>query len=285
MNEKLKKLAVKLSELIPKSETPQEVYDGLIPVMQKQSDYFKYLGPDNIVKLTFYIYSFKTTGKFNVGDNMISSLGFANVFTTEGNEYIETCNLCDGEGELDCENCNGGEIRCVTCDGDGEVTCPACDGSGSGKEIGDGELEDCEVCNGTGNKKCEDCDGYGYFNCDYCDNGKYTCEKCGGDGEIETTQLNYDAYLIVTWNRDINGDLSLNENSKYPALSEYDFDRLRDEFIILTFEDDGHAEFQDWVKINEMYCTFYSDEPKLNLTEKMKVDNRADSYEPDYYTT
>jgi len=75
MNDKLKKLASKLSELIPKSETPQQVYDGLILVMQKQSDYFKYLGPDNVVKLTLYIYSFKTTGKFNVGDTMISSLG------------------------------------------------------------------------------------------------------------------------------------------------------------------------------------------------------------------
>jgi len=283
MNEKLKKLTVKLSELIPKSETPQQVYDGLILVMQKQSDYFKYLGPDNVVKLTLYIYSFKTTGKFNVGDSMISSLGFANVFTTEGTEYVKTCESCDGNGELDCEYCDRGEIECEECSGSGEATCPECDGDG--RQMGDGEWEDCEECDGSGEVKCTNCGGDGYLSCDNCDNGKNECWECSGNGDVETTQLKYDAYLVATWNRDINRDFSLNENSQYPALSEYEFDRLRDEYIVLTYEDDGHAEFQDWVKINEVYCTFYSDEPKLNLTEKMRVDNRADSYEPDYYTT
>lgn len=282
MSEKLKKLAVNLSELISKSETPQEVYNGLIPVMQKQSDYFKYLGPDNIVKLTLYIYSFKTTGKFNVGDTMISSLGFANLITTEGTEYVKECDSCSGEGELDCEYCDRGEITCETCDGTGEVTCEECDGDG--RQMGDGEWEDCEACDGTGNGKCEECDGNGSLNCDNCDNGKNECWECSGNGEVETNELKYDAYFVVTWNRAINGDFSLNENSKYPALSEFEFDRLRDEYIVLIYEDDGHAEFKNWVKINEVYCTFYSDEPKLNLTEKMKVDNRADSYEPDYYT-
>jgi hypothetical protein len=283
MSDKLKKLAVNLSELTPKSETPQQVYDGLIAVMQKQSDYFKYLGPDNIVKLTLYIYSFKTTGKFNAGDVMISSLGFANVFTTEGTEYVKECESCDGAGELDCEYCDRGEITCKRCDGTGEVTCEECDGDG--RQMGDGEWEDCESCDGTGNEKCPDCGGEGYLSCDNCDNGKNECWDCGGHGDVETSQLKYDAYFVATWNRDINRDFSLNENSQYPALSEYEFDRLRDEYIVLTYEDDGHAEFQDWVKINEVYCTFYSDEPKLNLTEKMRVDNRADSYEPDYYTT
>jgi hypothetical protein len=283
MSNKLKKLAVNLSELTPKSETPQQVYDGLIPVMQKQSDYFKYLGPDNIVKLTLYIYSFKTTGKFNVGDTMISSLGFANVFTTEGTEYVKTCESCDGEGELDCELCDRGEIECDECDGNGEVSCPEC--GGDGRQMGDGEWEDCEECDGTGNISCPDCGGDGAGLCDSCNNGKIECWDCSGDGDVETTQLKYDAYLVATWNKAINSDFSLNENTKYPALSEYEFDRLRDEYIVLTYEDDGHAEFQDWVKINEVYCTFYSDEPKLNLTEKMRVDNRADSYEPDYYTT
>jgi hypothetical protein len=283
MNEKLKKLAVNLSELISKSETPQEVYNGLIPLMQKQYDYFKYLGPDNVVKLTLYIYSFKTTGKFNEADTMISSLGFANLITTEGTEYVKECESCDGGGELDCEYCDRGEIQCGECEGTGEVNCPECDGDG--RQMGDGEWEDCEACNGSGNMSCEDCSGDGYLQCDNCNNGKNECWDCSGHGEVETNQLKYDAYLVVTWNRDINRDFSTNENSKYPALSEYEFDRLRDEYIVLTYEDDGHAEFQDWVKTNEVYCTFYSDEPNLNLTEKMRVDNRADSYEPDYYTT
>jgi hypothetical protein len=283
MNEKLKKLATKISELIPKSETPQDVYDGLTNVMKGQRDYFSYLGPDNIVKLTLYIYSFKTTGKFNQGDTMISSLGFANLITTEGTEYVKECESCDGGGELDCEYCDRGEIQCGECEGTGEVNCSECDGDG--RQMGDGEWEDCEACDGSGNMSCEDCGGDGYLQCDNCDNGKNECWDCSGHGEVETNQIKYDAYLVVTWNRDINRDFSTNENSKYPALSEYEFDRLRDEYIVLTYEDDGHAEFQDWVRVNEVYCTFYSDEPKLNLTEKMRVDNRADSYEPDYYTT
>jgi hypothetical protein len=282
MSNKLKKLAVNLSELTPKSETPQQVYDGLIGVMQKQSDYFKYLGPDNIVKLTLYIYSFKTTGKFNAGDVMISSLGFANVFTTEGTEYVKECDDCSGEGQIDCPLCDRGEIQCDECDGNGEVSCPECDGDG--RQMGDGEWEDCEECDGTGNISCSDCGGEGYLSCDNCDNGKNECWDCNGHGEIGTNEVKYDTYLIATWNRAINGDLSLNENTQYPALSEFEFDRLRDEYIVLTYEDDGHVEFKNWVKTNEVYCTFYSDEPKLNLTEKMRVDNRADSYEPDYYT-
>lgn len=283
MNEKLKKLAVNLSELISKSETPQEVYNELILVMQKQSDYFKYLGPDNIVKLTLYIYSFKTTGKFNVGDTMISSLGFANLITTEGTEYVKECEECSGNGEIDCALCDRGEIECEECSGGGEISCPECDGDGSTVN-GNGELEDCEECDGTGNISCPDCSGDGSYSCDSCNSGKEECYNCSGNGETETNELKYDAYFVVTWNRAINGDFSLNENSKYPALSEFEFDRLRDEYIVLIYEDNGHAEFKNWVKINEVYCTFYSDEPKLNLTEKMKVDNRADSYEPDYYT-
>jgi hypothetical protein len=282
MNEKLKKLATKISELIPKSETPQDVYDGLTTVMKGQRDYFNYLGPDNVVKLTLYIYSFKTTGKFNEGDTMISSLGFANLITTEGSQYVKECDECSGEGSIDCALCDGGEITCEECNGEGQVICPECDGDG--REMGDGEWEDCEGCDGTGEISCPDCRGHGTNTCDSCDRGKEECWGCDGNGEIKTNELKYDAYFVVTWNRAINGDFSLNENTKYPALSEYEFDRLRDEYIVLTYEDDGHAEFQDWVKTNEVYCTFYSDEPKLNLTEKMRVDNRADSYEPHYYT-
>jgi hypothetical protein len=281
MNEKLKKLALKLSDLIPDKSTPQSVYDGLVPVMQSQKDYFKYLGPHNIVKLTIYIYSYSEGKGFNLGDKMINSLGFANVFTTEGTEYVEECSNCSGEGEVDCDYCDRGEIQCNQCDGTGEVNCSECDGEG--RQMGDGEWEDCEYCEGTGNMRCEDCGGDGYLQCDNCDNGKNECWDCSGHGEVETGEVKYDAYFIVTWNRGITDDLSMSENSNYPALSEYEFDRLRDEYIVLTYEDDGHAEFRDIVALNKVYCTFYSDEPKLNLTEKMRVDNRADDYEPSFY--
>jgi hypothetical protein len=284
MSNKLKKLASNISELIPESNTPQQVYDGLNNTLISQKDYFQYLGPHNIVKLIFYIYSFKTTGKFDVGDYMITSLGFANLFTSEGNTYEKECEVCYGDGDIDCEECDGkGEFQCEECEGDGEIVCTNCDGDG--RQIINGEWEDCEECYGRGKVTCPNCGGDGANDCTSCSKGREKCWKCSGIGEVETNEIRYDAYFVVTWNRSINGDLSLNENTKYPALSEYEFDRLRDEFIILTFNDDGHAEFQDWVIINEMYCTFYSDEPKLKFTKKMRVDNRSDWSGPDYYTT
>ena len=283
MNEKIKKLAANLSELIPKSDTPQEVYDFLIPVMQKQSDYFNYLGPDNIIKLIIYIFSYNQGNGFNLGDKMIDSLGFANLFTSEGNTYEEECDNCSGSGETDCQNCDGTEnVECDECSGEGEITCDYCDGYGAVEE--NGETVTCPECDGK-EQYCKECRGDGEVSCDSCTSGKETCEYCDGQGEVETNEIKYDTYFVVTWNRAINGDFSLNENTKYPALSEYEFDRLRDEFIILTYNDDGHDKFQDWVKINEMYCTYYSDEPKLKLNEKMRVDNLSDWYEPDYYTT
>jgi hypothetical protein len=283
MDEKIKKLAVKTEGLID-YQSPQMIFDKLGDVARKQREYFEYLGPDNFIKLSIYIHSLKETNDFKLGEKILNNLMFSKLVTTEGNRHVSQCDECEGSGELNCEYCGGNEkINCETCEGSGELECPECDGDG--RQMGDGEWEDCEACEGSGNGKCPDCGGEGYLSCDNCDNGKNECWECSGNGDVETTQLKYDAYLVATWNRDINRDFSLNENSQYPALSEYEFDRLRDEYIVLTYEDDNHAEFQDWVKINEVYCTFYSDEPKLNLTEKMRVDNRADSYEPDYYTT
>jgi hypothetical protein len=53
-----------------------------------------------------------------------------------------------------------------------------------------------------------------------------------------------------------------------PALSEFTFDSLRDNFIVLSIDED-YAPLD--IKINEMYCTFYSDEPKLEFDLKMQI--------------
>ena len=45
-------------------------------------------------------------------------------------------------------------------------------------------------------------------------------------------------------------------------MSEYDFDRLRDYFIILHMNED-HKELRSGVEINELYCLTYSDEFRL----------------------
>ena len=60
---KLRSLAKKLEGLIH-GNTPKLVYDGLVDVMVSQKDYFKMHDVDFLVKLIFYIYSFKKTGDF-----------------------------------------------------------------------------------------------------------------------------------------------------------------------------------------------------------------------------
>lgn len=271
MNEKIKKLAANLSELIPKSDTPQEVYDFLIPVMQKQSDYFNYLGPDNIVKLIIYIYSYNQGKGFNLGDKMINSLGFANLFTTEGKKFNTTCSSCDGSGEVSCRDCRGGYVSCEKCDGSGVIPCEECDGEG------------CEECDGD-YMTCPECDGDGEFKCTSCNgSGEEECHDCDGEGEVSSDELVYDFSLIATWNQQIKDSCELNMNTDKPAMSEYDFDRLRDEYIVLYYTDDLHEEFRSEVEINEIYCTFYSDEPTLKLTKPMRIFNDSDDIEPYFY--
>ena len=136
------------------------------------------------------------------------------------------CPDCGGEGEFDCENCNGtgevseycescdatGEIRgdCDECKGDGTVECEDCGGDGKdddGKECedcgGEGEvkcaecggkgeeLKPCEDCDGTGELEvgCGDCDGRGQISCDYCGGeGEFDCEDCEGNGRYECAE-------------------------------------------------------------------------------------------------
>jgi hypothetical protein len=271
MNEKIKKLAVNLSELIPKSDTPQEVYDLLIPVMQKQSDYFNYLGPDNIVKLIIYIYSHNQSNGFNLGDKMISSLGFANLFTTEGKEFNTTCPSCEGYGDVSCRDCDSGNVDCGKCEGSGVIPCEECDGEGC--EECDGDYTTCPECDGGGTVECIRCNG----------NGKEECQNCYGEGDISSDELVYDFYLIATWNQQIRDSCELNMNTDNPVMSEYNFDSLRDEYIVLYYSDDLHEEFRSEVEVNEVYCTFYSDEPTLELTKPMRIFNDSDDIEPYSY--
>jgi hypothetical protein len=59
-------------------------------------------------------------------------------------------------------------------------------------------------------------------------------------------------------------------------MSEYDFDRLRDEFIKLTIEEES-ANLATWVEVNEMYCTYYKDNPKLFLNTDFNLDTTEDN--------
>ena len=54
----------------------------------------------------------------------------------------------------------------------------------------------------------------------------------------------------------------MEEGTKEPAMSEYDFDRLRGEYIVLS-ESELNLELRNFVEINEVYCISYSDEPRI----------------------
>jgi hypothetical protein len=273
MNEKIKKLAVKVEALVKYFGTPQDTYDDLTKIAKSQKDYFKYLGEVNFVKLALYIYSLKETKGFQLADKWINNLAFAELVTTENNKYIYTCDNCDGDGHHECDNCDGrGSVECNNCEGNGSLQCTECDGDG--RQMGDGEWEDCEYCSGEGETECENCDGEGSVSCDYCDgNTRVQCDRCDGEGEIESSdEVFYSTYTIVTWNKQIQNICELKSGTREPAMSEYEFDSLRGEYITLFLADDMHGPLN--IVENEMYCVEYGDEPLLEFTPSMHVDLR-----------
>ena len=65
MDEKLQRLATKIVGLIKgELENPQDCFEKFAIVYKSQYDYFQNFEPSNLLKLIFYIYSFKNTGNF-----------------------------------------------------------------------------------------------------------------------------------------------------------------------------------------------------------------------------
>jgi len=91
---------------------------------------------------------------------LLPNTGLVSTYSNDYESVKETCDECDGEGDLECENCEGG----------GEVECPVCDGEGVDAE-GD---------------TCGECDGSRYVECTWCwGRGEENCDRCDGTGEIE----------------------------------------------------------------------------------------------------
>ena len=97
MNEKLKKIALKLEDSIKKFDSIQDLYFKLKRIAISQSDYFSYLGPANLIKLSLYIYSYKMTKGFDMGDKMINNLSFAELMNPLEIQYLKTCEECEGD--------------------------------------------------------------------------------------------------------------------------------------------------------------------------------------------
>jgi hypothetical protein len=280
MDEKLKRLATKIVGLFDGDfNSPQDCFEKFAVIYKSQYTYFQNFEPSNLLKLIFYIYSFKNTDDFKLAENLLNKSSFASLFRVDSDYYEETCSDCGGEGTIRCYNCHGeGTTQCSTCDGNGTVSCDTCDGSGE-----DEEGNRCDECQGGGGFTCDECGGEGNVECSYCEgNGSENCSTCDGSGEVETDEHPYYFYFIITWNSFIKSRCELEAGTMTPTISEYDFDRLSNDFIILGYDED-HAEFRRAVKSNEYYCINYSDEPELYRNHSSTLvfwsdDNEMQSY-------
>jgi hypothetical protein len=270
MSEKIQKLAKKMEGLFPNTNTPQELYDLLTNLMKNQKDYFYYLGREDVVKLLFYIWSLKKSNGFIIGEKLLNNISFAALFVTFGEIHKEYCSTCNGNGDVMCDYCEGnGTLECESCDGNGSTTCGECDGDG--RQMGDGEWEDCEECNGEGELTCNNCGGEGRADCDYCSNGRRDCDNCGGSGEVDTNEKLYTEYFIVTWNKEIQNRCEITEGTADVTMSEYEFDKLRDDYVVLSVDDMLHENLEDFILEGEMYCSLYTDNPKMYFTSRMNL--------------
>ena len=275
MSEKIKKLSRKMEGLLPYPENLQHLYDNLGEIMFKQRDYFEHMKPEDRIKLLFYIWSLKLSKDFAIGEDLLNRISFSHLFYTEGNSYIETCDQCGGAGDFRCEYCDGsGNEECDHCGGDGEIDCSEC--GGDGREMGDNKWEPCSECEGTGKENCPECSGDGKITCNRCGGDGYeTCRECGGQGDIKTDELEYNLYFICTWSKSLKDRCELTENTLEPAVSEYTFDSLSDQYIVLFLEDNLHMEFADEVEVNEVYCLSYNDNPRLTNIYRGVTSNQA----------
>ena len=250
--DKLEVIAKKLSNLFSNENTkPQEFFDRFMFLKKTKSQFLGHINNTITLQLVFLIFSYKTEGNFDLGYRIINSLGFANLFMTEGVPYDKDCDYCGGDGEVRCEACNGnGEVRCEACDGDGE----------------DDEGNPCEECQGGGRVECENCNGRGRYTCDDCMGyGGKRCPECDGDGYIRTDELLYEYYDICTWSNYLNDRCELKEGTYEVVLSYDDFIDLSEDYIVMEVST-KNAKFVDKIQKDDMYCTYYSDSPSLKIS-------------------
>lgn len=265
MNDKLKRISIKLEGLITNYNTPQNVYTILIKNLYKtQTDYFKYLGPENIIKLTFLIFSYKNTGDFDLGEQMLNDSMFLGILYSEGVEYREPCEACSGDAQIDCTECDGTqEVNCDECDGMGEIPCDTCYGSGIDPDSE--EEEECPDCSGAGNRTCWNCGGNETVDCRECDMGLINCQECDGIGEIETEEWIYNVEVIMTWDPEIIKNATETDNTLIPLMSYEEYVKSGNEYIIITNYHENNMEFKKGFKANEVYCFSYEDNPPLTF--------------------
>ena len=179
--------------------------------------------------------------RFNMGSDIDEDYDRIeyNMFT------IKLGEIYNNEPEIDCPECNNGYESCDNCDGTGEVECDRCDNTGSTDcEYCDGTGQDeegdsCDSCEGTGKESCNYCYGGGYESCDYCGgDGDVTCGNCDGNGKIlsqEDVELYY--YDFISWSGRWKSFFSRVKEDEQIDHEDYDnFSNNNQTLMLRTFE-------------------------------------------------
>jgi len=285
MNEKLKKISLKLSKRY-KSPSLQDIYLKFMSDVKNNSDYFSMYDEKDYIKMIFYIHSLLETGGFEWGDGMIKNSWVGNYFEYGEDDFVsEDCDDCDGNGDVECDYCDGsGGISCGICD-DGGVECPDCDGDGV-----DGDGDTCSNCQGEGSVECKNCDGEGNVDCNECGgDGKETCRNCGGSGDVDSSKVNYYNTTFITWDKDLIDmfmySFELGKPTRKQGLEpEVEQDKMLR--LITKMED---AEFGDDVESDTIYCFNLQRLDEVNLFQSSSgtgiyANGLSTLEEPDNYT-
>lgn len=256
---KLKNIASNLSQDFKGDQTPTSVYNYIIKIANKQSDYFiHYIGAENLLKIIIYCYSYVKTRDFKLADKIFKNISFVVLFDHEDEMAEKECNECNGGGYVACDNCSrdDAKIRCPTCNGESFFECEACDGIGA-----DDEGEICTECYGSGIIGCKDCID-GLVNCDVCNgDGELMCGDCDGTGMIDTEEVYYKETYLILWNPQL---VELAEKAyendgwflKVEDLIDYEDDYI----LVSTYSDDN--KLQSWVEPFVYYPIDITDGPK-----------------------
>jgi hypothetical protein len=161
-NKLIYKTVKKLAPLY-QSQNQYSDFDGIFKTFTKDyRTFFEHLSPEsfyNLFAFAYFLWIENPDYTLEEIEERLPNTGFVFTYSNDYEDIEETCGNCDGDGEVDCDNCE-----------DGQVTCPSCDGEGV-----DDEGDTCEECNGSGEIECTWCHG----------TGQETCDVCDGSGEVE----------------------------------------------------------------------------------------------------
>ena len=254
--EKLQYTASSLDSLIPQDISNQEIFDNLKNVVRRYRAKFEFYSQDDLINIFFNIISLRNTGNFTYADQIRNDVKF--ICVVEGNDVQHefTCDDCQGQGYQDCEDCGGGGTEeCGHCDGSGLETCFECDGEG---KVKDGEEEiKCDDCNGDGDVECTECDGSGRTDCSSCNAGTVYCDACDGTGELKEDDVyDYDLRLVCSWNRELNNQMELAENSVTDVSETFHIMPVN---TITLQTDAGYGELDSLYSSVESYVYYFDD--------------------------